>query len=173
MPATIPNLLPAHEIFSKDKPGIRYYKILKSLPDISKQMPPDPYLDEMEHLLRRLNNMQKEAARLDRKGETEQAIAIYQQLVRARFDSPHPYLRLCEYYTEQNQPEKVAAVCSSFLALTQILNEMGFGNATRNDNVSTFVNIARAVTFPDNKENYCAEVLYGQAGEDLRQPIET
>ena len=31
MPSTPPDLLPAHEIFKDEKPGIRYYKILKTL----------------------------------------------------------------------------------------------------------------------------------------------
>jgi hypothetical protein len=159
MPSPTPEFLPAHKIFIETKPGIRYYKILKTLPDIPEGISKQPYIDEMKRILQQLYNLQKDSVKLECAGETEQAIAGYKQLVAAQFDSPYPYLRLCAYYTQKQMPVQVDIVCCRYLKMVQIVTALGYSDPCRNESTITFIEIANELEKSSEIEEYCEKLL--------------
>lgn len=159
MPTFMPDLLPAQEIFKEYAPGIRYYKLLKSLPQIPLQVPNRPYIEELDLIVSRMYDMQNTADQLDKQGKTEQAVELYEQIVAAQFDHPRAYLRLCDLYLQQGQPRKADEVCVAYLKMVQTINELGYGNPARNELVRTFVEIASEIEFPAGAEQYYNELL--------------
>ena len=143
MPSKTPDLLPAQELFKETKPGIRYYRILKILPSIPKETPNRPYIEEMDRILSQLDDLQANAAKLESQGKTEHAVALYKQLVEAQFDNPHPYLRLCDYYTKKRNPEQVDHICYCYLQMAQTLTALGYGQPYREELVHTHLRVGR------------------------------
>ena len=152
-------LVPAQKIFEEAKPGIRYYKILKILPDILERISKQAYIDEMNRILSRLCRLQKDAAKLECKGDIEQAIPIYKQLVAAQFDNPHPYLRLSAYYSQKQMPIQVDIVCCCYLNMAQIVTALGFRDPCRNEYTITFIEIANELEVSAEFEDYCERLL--------------
>ncbi len=159
MPPNIPALDPAHRIFKEDKPGIRYYKILNAISDIPEGSSRQPYIAEMERILTQFCDLQKAAVKLECKGETEQAISQYKQLVAARFEKPHPYFRLCAYYTQKQLLVQVDIVCCSYLKMVQELSALGFRDSYRNELALTFIEIANELEMSPEVEAYCERLL--------------
>jgi hypothetical protein len=139
-----PDPLPAEEIFQHEKPGIRHYLILKTLPTLPRQVPSRPYIDEMDRILSGLYHIQLQAAALETRREHHQAAQLYNQLVAAAFDDPHAYFRLCRYYQNQNNPSEVARVCQAYIHMTQTLNSLGYRQPYRDELAQTFQEIMQS-----------------------------
>ena len=138
MPSTTPDLLPAQEIFRDAKPGIRYYLLLKTLPKLPATVSPRPYIDEMDRVLSELYDTQAKAIKLESQGKGQLAMRLYWQLVTAQFDDPHPFLRLVDYYKSQNEQEKIATVCKTYLQMTDTLNDLGYEQPYRKSLATVF-----------------------------------
>lgn len=143
MPTSKPVLLPANAIFKDCKPGIRYYKLLKLLPSLPPGVSSRPYIDEMDLVLSKMTDTKNKAKLLENQGKVEQAVELFTQLVEAQFDEPHPYIRLCEYYTQNFQHEKIEQVCSAYIEMAHILSAMGLGHPYREELIQTFSEIAK------------------------------
>ncbi len=141
MPSSQLNLLSAQDIFKEEKPGIRYYRILKSLPDISKHVSNKPYLDEMDAIHGGLYDLQAKAITLESQGKTQMAMRLYWQLVNANFDDPHAFLRLVEFHKTRKNQKEITIVCQSFLKMTEILNALGYEQPYRNSIAELFRDI--------------------------------
>ena len=133
-----PDPLPAEEIFQDQKPGIRHYLILKTLPTLPREVPSRPYIDEMDRILSDLYRIQLQAATLETRDESHQAAQLYNQLIAAAFDDPHAYFRLCKYYQNQNNPSEVARVCQAYIHMTQTLNSLGYHQPYRDELAEAF-----------------------------------
>ncbi len=138
MPTYMPDLLPAQEIYKEAKPGIRYYKIMKTLRVIPEDVSTRPYIDEMDRIQSQLYNLQGDASLFEKQGKKEDAINLYWQLVDSQFDDPLPYLRLCDYYTQKRKPEQVSYVCQSYFQMAESVNALGYKNLYREELVGMF-----------------------------------
>lgn len=143
MQSTMIEFLPAQEIFKEEKPGIRYYKILKTLPDISKHVANRPYIDEMDTILSGLYDLQAKAITLESQGKTQMAMRLYWQLVYAHFDDPHAFLRLIDYHKARKNHKEIALVCETFLEMTDTLNALGYEQPYRNSIAEVFSDFLR------------------------------
>lgn len=148
MPTFMPDLLPPHEIYKETKPGIRYYKIMKTLRAIPENVSSRPYIDEMDRIHSQLYNLQMNAARLESQGEKDHAIDLYKQLVDSQFDDPHPYLRLCDYYTKERKPEQVNYVCNCYFQMVETVNAIGFKHPYRDELAVMFMDLADGIGRP-------------------------
>jgi hypothetical protein len=148
MPTFMPDLLPAHEIFKEIKPGIRYYKIMKTLRVIPENVSSRPYIDEMDRIYSQLYNLRENAARLESQGDKDHAIALYRELVDSLFDDPHPYLRLCDYYVKKHNPEQVNQVCQSYFQMAETVNALGYKHPYREELVGMFMDLAEGIGRP-------------------------
>jgi len=142
MPTFMPDLLPAREIYKETKPGIRYYKIMKTLRVIPENVSSRPYIDEMDRIHNQLYSLQMNAAQLESQGKTDHAIDLYRQLVDSLFDDPHPYLRLCDYYTKEKKPEQVNYVCNCYFQMAETVNALGYKHPYREELVGMFLDIS-------------------------------
>ena len=138
MLSTTIDLLPAQEIFTDAKPGIRYYLLLKTLPTLPSTVVNRPYIDEMDRVLSGLYDTQAKAIKLESQGKEQLAMRLYWQLVTAQFDDPHPFLRLVEYYKSQNDQRKIAIVCKTYLQMTVTLNDLGYEQPYRSSLADVF-----------------------------------
>jgi hypothetical protein len=142
MPSFMPDLLPANEIYKEAKPGIRYYKIMRTLHAIPDNVSSRPYIDEMDRIHSQLYNLQVDAGQLESQGQTDHAVVLYKQLVESQFDDPHSYLRLCDYYTKEQKPEKVSHVCNCYFQMAETVNALGYKHQYRDELVGMFLDIS-------------------------------
>ena len=145
MPTFMPDLLPAHEIYKEAKPGIRYYKIMKTLRAIPEDVSSRPYIDEMDQIYSQLYSLQANAARLESQGKADDAVDLYRQLVESLFDDPHPYLRLCDYYAREHNPEQLNHVCQCYFQMAETVNELGYKHPYREELVGMFMDLSGGV----------------------------
>ena len=138
MPPIPPDPLPAEEIFQHEKPGIRHYLILKTLPTLPAQVPLRPYIAEMDRILNHLYRIQHQAAELETEGQIDQAAKLYQQVIEAQLDDPHSYLRLCKIYQALQKPHQIRQVCQAYLQMVSRLNELGYHQPYRDELAETF-----------------------------------
>ena len=101
----------------------------------------------MDYILSQLYIIKEEAARLESKGNTEQAIKLYEQLVEAHFDDPHAFLRLCDFHIKHHEPEQADQVCTEYIEMAQILTTLGYGQPYREELVESFTEISRELDF--------------------------
>ncbi len=142
MPTFMPDLLPPQEIYKETKPGIRYYKIMKTLRVIPEDVSSRPYIDEMDQIYSQLYGLQVNAARLESQGNVDDAVDLYRQLVESQFDDPHPYLRLCDYYTREQNPEQVNHVCECYFQMAETVNALGYKHPYRDELVGMFMDLS-------------------------------
>lgn len=145
MPTFMPDLLPAHEIFKETKPGIRYYKIMKTLRSIPDDVPNRPYIDEMDRIHSELYSLKLNADQLESQGKKESAIELYWQLVDSQFDDPVPYLRLCDYYVKEHNSREVNLVCQSYFQMAENVNALGYKHPYREELVGMFMDLSGGV----------------------------
>jgi len=132
---------PPYKLYAHEKPGIRYYKLLKTLREIPPGVSKRLYIDEMDDILTQLYMGKEEAARLESKGHAEEASKLYQQLVEAHFDDPQPYLRLREFYIKFQEPELAAQVCAEYIKMATSLKELGYDHPHREALIESFAEL--------------------------------
>lgn len=159
MASSTHQFLPAPRIFMDSKPGIRYYKFLQLLPDIPGELPKQSYMDEMQRILSQLTALLHDAVKLECKGEMDNAVVLYKQLVAVEFDNPYPYLRLCTYYSQKQMPLQVDIVCCCYLKMVQELNSLGFNDPGRNESAGIFIEIASELEMTSDIIKYCDRLL--------------
>lgn len=145
---TLSNLPPAHEIYLEYSPGIRYYQILRILPKIPKDIPHQPYIYEMDSILRNFFDRQAKAALLENLDQLEEAILLHEQQVQDSFDNPRSYFRLCKYYASQGKPEKIRDTCNAYIKLAKELEDIGYGNEYRKHIAESFASFLENNNFP-------------------------
>jgi hypothetical protein len=133
-----PDLVPAEEIFVHEKPGIRYYYLLKTIPALPEDVPSRPYIDEMDRILSQLYNRKAEAIKLEKHNRNDEVVLFYEQQVADAFEDPHAYFWLCKYYIDHNKPQDVRRICQAFLEMTGKLTALGYDHPYRHDLADVF-----------------------------------
>lgn len=130
------DLLPPSQMFLDHPPGIRS-QLLSSLSlklfDVDMKQS-QAYARAADTLGAVFSKRISQAALLEREGEIDKAIRIYQKVADDLFDGSYPYERLRILYSKRKEYDKAIRACQQYIEMANTLLELG---APREDELQT------------------------------------
>jgi hypothetical protein len=121
----------ASEIFPHDPPGIRAFRLRKWVVDLDDHISPEvvPYMqacvEEADRIADEMAECNRRARELEQSGRIDDAVELYMQNVRHRFDGNMPYERLRVIFNRQKRYEDALQVCRAFISMADRLLRLG------------------------------------------------
>jgi tetratricopeptide (TPR) repeat protein len=118
--------LPPDKIYAEYPPGIRYVLLSRfddktSQADYMKDVV--PYHREASRIEAIIVGRNAKGMELEKAGHMDEAIALYEQNIADRADTPHPYERLRIIYTKHKQYDDAIRVCKAYVEMSSQLAE--------------------------------------------------
>jgi len=120
-------LLPAQEMYGDTPAGLRAYLLEQLVIELIEQDKGDPfpYSREADRIYDIMYQRNERGINVEKVGDVEQAIDLYEQNVTDWFDGNHPYDRLRIIYTKRKQYDDAIRVCQTFVDMADALLELG------------------------------------------------
>jgi hypothetical protein len=120
-------LEPPQQMYTDIPLGLRAYLLNDLTLRMQRQEQGDPtaYGREADRIFKELFDRNARAKALEKSGETDHAINLYEQNVTDCFDGTYPYERLRVIYTEREQYGAAIRVCQAFVDTADILIKLG------------------------------------------------
>jgi hypothetical protein len=125
-----PSLRPPQELYVGQPAGIRGFLLNEyALKLHSRQKGnPFPYQSYADRLWRRMFAKSKEASALERQGNVDGAIALYEEVVADMFEGSQPYERLRILYGQRQAYDKAIRACRRYIEMADTLIRLGSSN---------------------------------------------
>lgn len=114
-----------NQLFTNEKPGIRYYLIMAALPQLPPDLDQQAYYQEALKIRNAFDEQVTIAKKHHDEGRIALAVPIFEELVEDGYDQIYPYTYLKEHYSVVGDQEGAQRTIKAFRELTKSFEEKG------------------------------------------------
>ena len=120
-------LLPPKKMFTDVPAGLRVFLLNDLALKLASQMKGNPqaYSKEADRIFDKLYKRNARGIALERAGQIDKAIVLYEANIADMFGGNHPYDRLRIIYSKRKQYDQALRVCQQFIQMADTLKKLG------------------------------------------------